>query len=116
MVGRGASLDVRLFLGGTDGSNPVPSSEESSELGPGPCRIRQVFEGVVMLPSPDGTGARGRVPELQPSRRPRKPASARHRCYASIWQESHRVSVMIRRSPIALGMVIDTLAVFASSS
>jgi hypothetical protein len=29
MVGRGASLDGRLFLGGTDGSNPVPSSEES---------------------------------------------------------------------------------------
>jgi len=36
------------------------SSEDSSEPGPGPCRIRQVFEGVVMLPSPDGTGARGR--------------------------------------------------------
>jgi len=31
MVGRGASLDGRLFLGGTDGSNPVPSSEESCE-------------------------------------------------------------------------------------
>ena len=30
MVGRGASLDGRLILGGTDGSNPVPSSEESS--------------------------------------------------------------------------------------
>jgi len=30
MVGRGASLDGRLFLGGTDGSNPVPSSEESA--------------------------------------------------------------------------------------
>ena len=30
MVGRGAALDVRLFLGGTDGSNPVPSSEESA--------------------------------------------------------------------------------------
>ena len=30
MVGRGASLDVRLFLGGTDGSNPVPSSAESA--------------------------------------------------------------------------------------
>ena len=29
MVGRGASLDGRLFLGGTDGSNPVPSSDES---------------------------------------------------------------------------------------
>jgi hypothetical protein len=28
MVGRGASLDGRLFLGGTDGSNPVPSSDE----------------------------------------------------------------------------------------
>ena len=25
MVGRGASLDGRLFLGGTDGLNPVPS-------------------------------------------------------------------------------------------
>ena len=24
MVGRGASLDGRLFFGGTDGSNPVP--------------------------------------------------------------------------------------------
>ena len=32
MVGRGASLDGRLFLGGTDGSNPVPSSGESCEL------------------------------------------------------------------------------------
>jgi len=32
MVGRGASLDDLLFLGGTDGSNPVPSSGESSEL------------------------------------------------------------------------------------
>jgi hypothetical protein len=31
MVGRGASLDGRLFLGGTDGSNPSPSSEESGE-------------------------------------------------------------------------------------
>jgi len=30
MVGRGASLDGRLFLGGTDGSNPVPSSGESA--------------------------------------------------------------------------------------
>jgi hypothetical protein len=30
MVGRGASLDGRLFLGGTDGSNPVPSSGEST--------------------------------------------------------------------------------------
>jgi len=29
MVGRGASLDGRLFLGGTDGSNLVPSSSES---------------------------------------------------------------------------------------
>jgi len=29
MVGRGASLDGRLFFGGTDGSNPVPSSGES---------------------------------------------------------------------------------------
>ena len=26
MVGRGASLDGRLFLSGTDGSNPVPSA------------------------------------------------------------------------------------------
>src|SRR6516225_2858564 len=32
MVGRGASLDVRLFFGGTDGSNPVPSIGESGEL------------------------------------------------------------------------------------
>src|SRR6516162_3707781 len=31
MVGRGASLDGRLFLGGTDGSNPLPSSGESGE-------------------------------------------------------------------------------------
>ena len=30
MVGRGASLDGRLILGGTDGSNPVPSSGESA--------------------------------------------------------------------------------------
>ena len=30
MVGRGASLDGRLFLSGTDGSNPVPSSAESA--------------------------------------------------------------------------------------
>jgi len=30
MVGYGASLDGRLFLGGTDGSNPVPSSGESA--------------------------------------------------------------------------------------
>ena len=29
MVGRGVSFDGRLFLGGTDGSNPVPSSGES---------------------------------------------------------------------------------------
>ena len=34
MVGRGASLDVRLFLGGTDGSNPVASRGESNELAP----------------------------------------------------------------------------------
>ena len=32
MVGRGASRDGRLFLGGTDGSNPVPSSGESCKL------------------------------------------------------------------------------------
>src|SRR6516162_611675 len=31
-VGRVASLDGRLFFGGTDGSNPVPSSGESGEL------------------------------------------------------------------------------------
>src|SRR6516162_6842962 len=30
MVGRGASLHGRLFLGGTDGSNPPPSSAESA--------------------------------------------------------------------------------------
>ena len=30
MVGRGASLHGRLFLGGTDGSNPVPSRRESA--------------------------------------------------------------------------------------
>jgi len=30
MVGRGASLDGCLFFGGTDGSNPVPSSGEST--------------------------------------------------------------------------------------
>ena len=29
MVGRRASLDGRLFFGGTDGSNPVPTSGES---------------------------------------------------------------------------------------
>ena len=33
MVGRGASLDGRLFLGGTDGSNPVPSSGGSTSRG-----------------------------------------------------------------------------------
>jgi hypothetical protein len=32
MVGRRASLDGRLFFGGTDGSNPVPSSRESCKL------------------------------------------------------------------------------------
>src|SRR5215469_13444010 len=32
MVGRGVSLDGRLFLGGTDGSNPVPSSGESTNF------------------------------------------------------------------------------------
>ena len=32
MVGRGASLDGRLFLGGTDGSNPVPSGAESTNF------------------------------------------------------------------------------------
>jgi hypothetical protein len=30
MVRRGASLDGRVFLGGTHGSNPVPSSGESA--------------------------------------------------------------------------------------
>ena len=30
VVGRGASLDGRLFFDGTDGSNPVPSSGESA--------------------------------------------------------------------------------------
>src|SRR6516162_4823276 len=30
MVGHGATLDGRLFLGGTDGSNPSPSSTESA--------------------------------------------------------------------------------------
>ena len=30
MVGRGATLDGRLFRGGTDGSNPTSSSEESA--------------------------------------------------------------------------------------
>jgi len=40
MVGRGASLDGRLFLGGTDGSNPVPSSSESANH-----RFRDDFTG-----------------------------------------------------------------------
>ena len=35
MVGRGASLEGRLFLGGTDGSNPVPSSGESDRTSSG---------------------------------------------------------------------------------
>jgi hypothetical protein len=38
MVGRGASLDDRLFFGGTDGSNPVPSSSESDEPPPEQAR------------------------------------------------------------------------------
>jgi hypothetical protein len=37
MVGRGASLDGRLFLGGTDGSNPFPSSGEP------PSHVRLAF-------------------------------------------------------------------------
>ena len=45
MVGRGAALDGRLFLGATDGSNLVPSASQSGsgrdsaaegELGPPP--------------------------------------------------------------------------------
>jgi hypothetical protein len=48
MVGREASLDGRLFLGGTDGSNSVPSSGESTNhrfLGGGAriCRFRSGF-------------------------------------------------------------------------
>jgi hypothetical protein len=39
MVGRGASLYGRLFPGGTDGSNPVPSSGES--------RANLIFDGSV---------------------------------------------------------------------
>jgi hypothetical protein len=33
MVGRGTSLDGRLFPGGTDGSNPASSSGESANFG-----------------------------------------------------------------------------------
>jgi len=46
MVGRGVSLDGRLFLGGTDGSNPVPSSSESDELPEGLGSCIQVFVSV----------------------------------------------------------------------
>ena len=35
MVDQGASLDGRLFLWGTDGSNPVPSSGESDPIAVG---------------------------------------------------------------------------------
>ena len=41
MVGRGASLDDRLFLGGTDGSNPAPSSGESVSQRELACRGRE---------------------------------------------------------------------------
>ena len=77
--------------------------------------MRPAFEAHRIQEQRDRTGRRSALPELQPSGSPRKPTNARHGCYASIWQESHRVSVMIRRSPIALGMVIDPFAVFASS-
>src|SRR6516162_7223487 len=52
MVGRGASLDGRLFLGGTDGSNPVPSSTESCELAIS-RRIADRFFGSSTAPLPD---------------------------------------------------------------
>src|SRR6516225_9103936 len=42
MVGRGASLDGCLLLGGTDGSNPVPPSGESNELRTHPSNARAV--------------------------------------------------------------------------
>src|SRR6516162_11515856 len=41
MVGRGATLDGRLFLGGTDGSNPVPSSSESGSRGNSPSHVEK---------------------------------------------------------------------------
>src|SRR6516162_6386008 len=47
MVGRGASLDGRLFLGGTDGSNPVPSSGESTNH-------RFLGGGAALTPRPSG--------------------------------------------------------------
>ena len=68
MVGRGVSLDGRLFLGGTDGSNPVPSSGESANhhrdrlMAEVPARIsdRRVL-GLI----PESLGASAHLPKKQ---------------------------------------------------
>jgi hypothetical protein len=65
MVGRGASLDGYLFLGGTDGSNPVLSSGESGanlslagirlsrQISPLPedRAVRRTFSGYLVSPN-----------------------------------------------------------------
>jgi hypothetical protein len=56
MVGRGASLDGRLFLGGTDGPNPVPSSGESGEL-------PSILDQVDLTPTRLGEAARNALSE-----------------------------------------------------
>src|SRR5215470_6835158 len=65
MVGRGVSLDGRLFLGGTDGSNPVPSSRQSVSRGISPCGI----EKLAVAAGCAGPGQAARPAETRRARR-----------------------------------------------
>ena len=82
-VGRVASLDGRLFFGGTDGSNPVPSSGESSKqmatffrevTDAGPSTTRRSGIGPIGAMKPAGTRCERarRVPHQESCKRPRR--------------------------------------------
>jgi hypothetical protein len=52
MVGRGVSLDGRLFLGGTDGSNPLLSSRQSVSRGLSPSCVEKPAVAAACAGSP----------------------------------------------------------------
>jgi hypothetical protein len=54
MVGHGASLHGHFFLGGTDGSDPLPSSSESVRWMPGPASLYRLPKRPSAAPASSG--------------------------------------------------------------
>ena len=99
MVGRGASLDNRLFLGGTDGSNPVLSSGSPLRT-QGTTTWRRImaagdraFEHDTSRPSAL-IGTRRCRQERDPWRRPRERRPRTRAAAALAWRNSDNINIV----------------------